>query len=99
VGIGAYITPRLTAISHQPPAQLTPAPSLSRLRLGTDRTENAFPHCCSSTVAVGTYLFAKSLLSNGSCIYAYFAVVAQQRVYILQYFDVFRGVTIDWVRI
>jgi hypothetical protein len=34
---------------------------------------------------VGTCLFAKPLLNNGSRIFAYFAVVAQQRVYMLQY--------------
>jgi hypothetical protein len=34
-------------------------------------------------VALGTCLFAKELISNGSCIFAYLAVVAQQRVYIL----------------
>jgi hypothetical protein len=38
---------------------------------------------------MGTCLFAKALLSNGSCIFVYVAVVAQQRVYMLQYiFDV-----------
>jgi hypothetical protein len=30
-------------------------------------------------------LFAKPLLSNGCCIFAYFAVVAQQCVYMPQY--------------
>jgi hypothetical protein len=34
---------------------------------------------------VGTCLFAKPLLSNDSCIFAYLATVAQQRVYMLQY--------------
>jgi hypothetical protein len=36
-------------------------------------------------VSVGTCLFAKALVSNGSCIFAYLEVVAQQRVYMLQY--------------
>jgi hypothetical protein len=40
-------------------------------------------HCCSSIVAMGTCLFAKSLLCNCSCIVAYHAVVAQQQVYML----------------
>jgi hypothetical protein len=34
---------------------------------------------------MGTCLFAKPLLSNGSCRFAYLAVVAQQRVYVPQY--------------
>jgi hypothetical protein len=33
---------------------------------------------------VGTCLFTKPLLSNGSCIFAYIEIVAQQRVYMLQ---------------
>jgi hypothetical protein len=45
-----------------------------------DIVENAAPHCCSSVVSVGTCLFAKALLSNKSCIFAYVAVVARQRV-------------------
>jgi hypothetical protein len=41
--------------------------------------------CCCSIVSVGTCLFEKPLLSKGSCIFAYLAVDAQHRVYILQY--------------
>jgi hypothetical protein len=37
----------------------------------------------SSIFAVGTYLFAKPLLSNGCSIFAYLVVVAQQQVYML----------------
>jgi hypothetical protein len=56
-----------------PPPSLSllyfPTLNLSRLlHLGTDRTENTV-HCCSSTVAAGTCLFAKPLLSNGCCIF------------------------------
>jgi hypothetical protein len=40
-----------------------------------------------STAAVETRLFAKPLLSNDFCIFAYLAVFAQQRVYISQYFE------------
>jgi hypothetical protein len=43
-------------------------------RLG--RTENTVLHCCSSIDSVGTCLFAKPLLSNGSFIFAYLALVA-----------------------
>jgi hypothetical protein len=35
---------------------------------------------------MGTCLFAKPLFSNGSCIFAYLAVVAQQRVCMPQYY-------------
>jgi hypothetical protein len=49
-----------------------------------NRLEN-ISHCCNSIVSVGTCLFAKPLLSNGSCIFAYLAVVAQQRICVLQY--------------
>jgi hypothetical protein len=39
---------------------------------------------------MGTCLFAKPLFSNGYCsIFAYFAVVAQQRVYLPQYFQMY----------
>jgi hypothetical protein len=48
-----------------------------------DRTEDA-ARC--RTSVVGTCLFPKPLLSNGSCIFAYLAVVAQQRVCMLQYY-------------
>jgi hypothetical protein len=48
---------------------------------------NTATHCCSSIFAVRTCFFAKPLLSNGSCIFAYLAVVVQQRVYyMLQYY-------------
>jgi hypothetical protein len=43
--------------------------------------------CYSAIVSIETCLFAKPLLSNGSCIFAYLAVVAQQRVYMLQYIN------------
>jgi hypothetical protein len=49
------------------------------------RVENTAPHCCSSVVSVATCLFAKPLFSNGFSIFAYIAVVAQKRVYMLQY--------------
>jgi hypothetical protein len=62
------------------------APNLSRLKhLGTDCVENATPHCCSQVVSMGTCLSVKELLSNGSCIFAYLAIIAQQWVYVLQY--------------
>jgi hypothetical protein len=35
-------------------------------------------------------MFAKPLFSNGSCIFAYLTVVAQQRVYVLQYICIFQ---------
>jgi hypothetical protein len=40
--------------------------------------------CCLHDVSVETHLFAKPSLSNGCCIFAYLAVVAQQRVYMPQ---------------
>jgi hypothetical protein len=52
---------------------------------GTDRTENTSPLLLYPIVAVETRLFAKPLLNNGCCIFAYLAVVAQQRVYMPQY--------------
>jgi hypothetical protein len=45
-------------------------------------------HCYSSIVAVGTCLFAKNLLNNGCCIFAYHMVVAQQRIYMQQYYNI-----------
>jgi hypothetical protein len=50
------------------------------------RVENTAHHCCSSIVSVGVCLLTKPLRSNGSCIFAYLAVAAQQRIYMLQYF-------------
>jgi hypothetical protein len=47
--------------------------------------ENTVPHFYSSTVAMGTCLFAKPLLSNGCCTFAYLVLVAQQWVYMPQY--------------
>jgi hypothetical protein len=61
-----------------------------------------FLYCCTGFVAVGTYLLAKALLSNGwlyllienllpssrCCFVVYFAVVNQERVCTLQYCDV-----------
>jgi hypothetical protein len=41
--------------------------------------------CCNEIVAEETWLFVEPLLTNSCCIVAYFAVVAQQRAYILQY--------------
>jgi hypothetical protein len=52
--------------------------------LGTDSTETPF-FCSYVTVSVETCLFALPLLSNGCCMFAYFAVVAQKRVYMSQY--------------
>jgi hypothetical protein len=54
-----------------------------------DRIENTVPPCCSSTVAMGTYLFGKSSLSNGSSIFAYLTVVVQNWDYMLQYIDTY----------
>jgi hypothetical protein len=34
---------------------------------------------------MGTYFFAKSLLSNGCCTFAYLRVVAQQQIYVQQH--------------
>jgi hypothetical protein len=51
-----------------------------------DRTEHSVPLLLYPTVAVETRLFAKPLLSDGCCIFAYLAVVAQQWVYMPQYF-------------
>jgi hypothetical protein len=44
-----------------------------------DRTENTVPLLLFPIAAVQTCLFVKPLLSNGSCIFAYLVVVAQQR--------------------
>jgi hypothetical protein len=49
--------------------------------LGTDRKENIIRLLLFPIVTVKTCLFTKTLLSNGCCILAYLAVVAQQRVY------------------
>jgi hypothetical protein len=46
-----------------------------------DRTESIVPLFLFPVVAMQTCLFAKPLLSNGYCIFVYFAVVAQQWVY------------------
>jgi hypothetical protein len=63
--------------------------SSSLYNIGTDRIENSVSNSSSVIacvfVAVRTCLFAKALLSNGSCIFGYLAVVAQQRAYMLQY--------------
>jgi hypothetical protein len=50
-----------------------------------DGTENTILHCCSSIVAVETYLFANPLLSNVCCIFAYLVVIVQQQVNMPQY--------------
>jgi hypothetical protein len=54
------------------------------------RTENTFPLLLYPIVAVESRLFAKLLLSNRCCIFAYLAVVAQQRVYMPQYIAIFQ---------
>jgi hypothetical protein len=54
------------------------------LLLVMDHVEHPL-HCCSATIAMETCLFAELLLSNSCCIVAYFAVIAQQRVYMPQY--------------
>lgn len=51
--------------------------------------------CCNSNI-VETYLFAKLWLSNGFCIFAYLALVAQRRDYMLQYLYVSRLWICDW---
>jgi hypothetical protein len=51
-----------------------------------DRTENTVPLLLFPIVAVQTCLFAKPLLSNGCCIFAYLVVVAQQWVYTPHYY-------------
>jgi hypothetical protein len=65
------------------PARFTPLLLIVLLipYLGTDRTENTVPLLLFAIVAVQTCLFPKPLLSDGSYIFAYLAVVAQQRVY------------------
>jgi hypothetical protein len=52
-----------------------------------DQVENTVPHFCSSIVSVKTCLFGKPLLTKSSCIFAYLAAVAEQRVWILQCFS------------
>jgi hypothetical protein len=65
---------------------ITAASNLSHLYfVGMDSTENTVHHCCSSVVAMGTFLFAKPLLSDVCCIFAYLTVIAQQWVYMPQY--------------
>jgi hypothetical protein len=54
--------------------------------LVTDRTENTVSLLLFPIVTAQTYLLAKQLLSNGFSVFAYPAVVAQQRVYMPQYF-------------
>jgi hypothetical protein len=54
-----------------------------------DRAENTILPLLYAIVIVETCLFAKPLLSNGCFIFAYIAVVAQQRVYMPQYFPSF----------
>jgi hypothetical protein len=54
--------------------------------LGTDHTEITIPLLLYPNVAVETCLFEKPLLGNGCCIFAYLAVVAQQQVYMPEYF-------------
>jgi hypothetical protein len=48
-------------------------------------TENTVPHCCNSIVVMELCLFEKPLFSKSCCIFAYLAVVAQQRVYVPHY--------------
>jgi hypothetical protein len=53
--------------------------------LDSDHTEVAFPLLLYATAVVETSLFVKPSLSNGCCISAYLAVVAQKRVNISHY--------------
>jgi hypothetical protein len=57
--------------------------------LGMDCIQNSDSNSSSiivcAFVSVGTRLFAKALISNGSCIFVYLVVIDQQQVYILQY--------------
>jgi hypothetical protein len=70
------------------------------LQAGTDRIENSVLNSsyivACEFVAVGTYLFAKSLLSNGSCTFAYLEVGAQQQVDMLRHYVGLRLVVEDW---
>jgi hypothetical protein len=52
--------------------------------LSMERVENTI-YFCTLEVSVETFLFVKSLLSDGSCKFAHFAVIAQKRFYVLQY--------------
>jgi hypothetical protein len=49
-----------------------------------DRIKNTVPNFCRSPVDMGISLFAKPLLSDGSCIFAYLAFIAQHWVYMMQ---------------
>jgi hypothetical protein len=51
----------------------------------TDRTEKTVPLLLHRISVAKTRSFGKPLRSNGCCIFAYIAVVAQQRVYMPQY--------------
>lgn len=51
------------------------------------RTEKTFPLLLYPIFAVETHLFSKPLLNNGCRIFAYLAVIVQQRVYMPQYFN------------
>jgi hypothetical protein len=53
---------------------------------------------------MGTSLFAKPLLSNGFCIFAYIAVFAQERIYLLQcfaicFFTIIQSLNIIWTEV
>jgi hypothetical protein len=76
----------LCLLSHQSTSSLHSTNSLTAWISSlscTDRTIHR-PSLLFS-FALGTCLFAKPLLSNGFCIFAYVAVVTQQRVYTPQY--------------
>jgi hypothetical protein len=57
---------------------------VSLITLGTDRVQNSASHGCNSIVAVGTYFFAKKLLSKGCHVFANSAVVAWQRALFIE---------------
>jgi hypothetical protein len=50
-----------------------------------DWTENTAPLLMYATVAIETCFFAKLLVSNRCCIFAYLAVIVQQHVYMPHY--------------
>jgi hypothetical protein len=58
---------------------LTSCPAYKHL--GMNRAENTVPVLLFPVVSMQTCLFAKPFLSNGCCIAASFAVVAEQRIY------------------
>jgi hypothetical protein len=84
----SQLTPRLAAISHQPPTLLIELTQLNS-NLVPLVTHRHGPHrkhlsMLSLIIGVGTCLFAKPLLSNGCCIFSYSAVVAYQRALFIE---------------